>query len=162
MTVSPIGIVHSPVKSADDDMWGGVISFIDLDPLAVGENATLGLDQFSHIDVIFQFHLVAPGDVETGARHPRNRDDWPLAGILAQRARRRPNRLGISTCRLVGVDGLRLTVLDLDAIDGTPVLDIKPYMQEFGPKGDLRQPAWSREMMAAYFGPFDAREASKS
>jgi tRNA-Thr(GGU) m(6)t(6)A37 methyltransferase TsaA len=162
MTLLPIGVVRSPVKSAVDDVWGGVVSTIDLDPRVLGSDAAAGLDQFSHIDVIFHFHLVPADDVETGARHPRNRADWPLTGILAQRAKRRTNRLGSSTCRLVRVDGLRLTVLDLDAIDGTPVIDVKPYMTEFGPKGEVRQPAWSRELMAGYFGPFEPPAASNS
>ena len=100
--------------------------------------------------------------METGARHPRNRLDWPLVGILAQRARRRPNRLGLSTCRLVRVEGARLTVLDLDAVDGSPVLDVKPYMREFGPKGEVRQPEWSRELMASYFGSSESQESSNS
>ncbi len=162
MTLTPIGVVRSPVKSAVDDVWGGVVSTIELDPQILGPDAAAGLDQFSHIDVVFHFHLISDDDVETGARHPRNRPDWPLAGILAQRAKRRINRLGVSTCRLVRVDGLRLTVLDLDAIDGTPVIDVKPYMTEFGPKGEVRQPAWSRELMAAYFGPFEPSAASNS
>jgi tRNA-Thr(GGU) m(6)t(6)A37 methyltransferase TsaA len=160
MTLVPIGVVRSPVKSAVDDVWGGVVSTIELDAGVLGSDAAAGLDQFSHIDIIFHFHLVSASDVETGARHPRNRVDWPLAGILAQRAKRRINRLGLSTCRLVRVDGLRLTVLDLDAIDGTPVIDVKPYMTEFGPKGEIRQPSWSRELMSAYFGAFNAPDAS--
>ena len=162
MTLVPIGVVRSPVKSPADDVWGGVVSTIELDPNVLGADAAAGLDQFSHIEVIFHFHLVPEGDVETGARHPRNRSDWPLAGILAQRAKRRPNRIGVTTCRLVSVDGLRLTVLDLDAIDGTPVIDVKPYMSEFGPKGEVRQPAWSRELMSGYFGAFRASDASNS
>jgi tRNA (adenine37-N6)-methyltransferase len=57
----------------------------------------------------------------------------------------------VTTCELVGVDGLTLRVRGLDAIDGTPVLDVKPYMAEFGPRGTLRQPAWSSELMAGYW-----------
>jgi tRNA-Thr(GGU) m(6)t(6)A37 methyltransferase TsaA len=162
VTLIPIGVVRSPVTSAFDDVWGGVVSTIELDPNVLGADAAAGLDQFSHIEVIFHFHLVPADDVETGARHPRNRSDWPLAGILAQRAKGRPNRLGVTTCRLVRADGLSLTVLDLDAIDGTPVIDVKPYMKEFGPKGEVRQPAWSSELMAAYFGAFNPSDASKS
>lgn len=162
MTLIPIGVVRSPVKSAVDDVWGGVTSTIELDSSLLGPDAAAGLEQFSHIDVIFHFHLVPAAEVETGARHPRNRSDWPLTGILAQRAKRRPNRLGISTCRLIGVDGLRLTVMDLDAVDGTPVIDVKPYMTEFGPKGEVLQPAWSRELMLPYFGALDAPGASNS
>jgi tRNA-Thr(GGU) m(6)t(6)A37 methyltransferase TsaA len=110
-----------------------------------------GLDAFSHLDVLYVFHLVEPGDVNLGARHPRGRTDWPRVGIFAQRAKARPNRIGVTTCALVGVAGLELRVRGLDAVDGTPVLDIKPYMAEFGPRGDVREPAWARELMANYW-----------
>ncbi len=70
---------------------------------------------------------------------------------FAQRAKGRPNRLGVSVCRLLGVNELTLTVQALDAIDGTPVFDLKPYMAEFGPRGEVRQPAWSHELMAGYW-----------
>jgi len=63
----------------------------------------------------------------------------------------RPNRLDVSVCRLLAVNGLILTVQALDAIDGTPVLDLEPYMTEFGPRGQVRQPAWSHELMAGYW-----------
>ena len=72
-------------------------------------------------------------------------------GILAQRAKDRTNRLGLSTCELVRVEGTVLHVRGLDAVDGTPVLDIKPYMAEFAPRTPIRQPAWSRELMRGYF-----------
>jgi tRNA (Thr-GGU) A37 N-methylase len=74
-----------------------------------------------------------------------------LTGIFAQRGKERPNRIGLSTCELLAVEGTTLTVRGLDAIDGTPVLDIKPYMSEFAPRTPVRQPAWSRELMARYF-----------
>jgi tRNA (adenine37-N6)-methyltransferase len=76
---------------------------------------------------------------------------WPRVGIFAQRAKDRPNRIGIGVGRLLGVDGRDLRVAGLDAVDGTPVLDIKPVMAEFLPRGELRQPAWSRELMAGYW-----------
>jgi tRNA (Thr-GGU) A37 N-methylase len=62
-----------------------------------------------------------------------------------------PNRIGVSVCALLDIDGLTLTVQGLDAIDGSPVLDIKPYMSEFGARGDVRRPAWSHELMASYW-----------
>lgn len=96
-------------------------------------------------------HGVAERDVETRARHPRNNSDWPMVGIFAQRPKARPNRLGLSRCRIVSVDGLLVTVQALDAIDGTPVIDIKPYMQEYGPLGEIQQPAWATELMTRYF-----------
>jgi tRNA (Thr-GGU) A37 N-methylase len=87
----------------------------------------------------------------TGARHPRARQDWPLTGILAQRAKDRPNRLGVTVCRLLGVEAGTLVVQGLDAIDGTPVLDVKPYLSGFAPRGDVREPTWSLELMAGYW-----------
>jgi tRNA (Thr-GGU) A37 N-methylase len=77
--------------------------------------------------------------------------DWPLVGILAQRAKMRPNRLGVTSCRLVGVEGLTVRVAGLDAIDGTPVLDLKPVMNEFLPRGGITQPAWATELMRGYW-----------
>jgi tRNA (adenine37-N6)-methyltransferase len=73
-------------------------------------------------------------------------------GMFAQRARMRPNRLGVSTCRLTAVEGLDLHVRGLDAIAGSPVLDVKPFMREFEPpEADVRQPTWSTELMRGYY-----------
>ena len=71
--------------------------------------------------------------------------------IIAQRGKARPNRLGVSRCRLVRVEGTRLVVEGLDAIDGTPVLDVKPWIDAFGPQGAVRQPAWATELMRDYY-----------
>ena len=81
-----------------DDFWGGTSCAIELDDWLAPE-ALAGLDEFSHVEVVFVLDRVDPGAVETGARHPRNRTDWPLVGILAQRGSRRPNRIGVSRCR---------------------------------------------------------------
>ncbi|MFI6600918.1 SAM-dependent methyltransferase [Nonomuraea sp. NPDC050536] len=115
------------------------------------EEALYGLDEFSHLEVVYRFHLVSEEKIETGARHPRNNPEWPLVGIFAQRGKNRPNRIGVSRCELVKVDGLDIHVKGLDAIEGTPVLDIKPYMREFGPRGEVRQPAWAVELMREYY-----------
>lgn len=150
--IQPIGVVRSSVDDPSrDENWGGLVSVIDLDPGVLGSRATAGLAEFSHIVVVFHFHKVAEDQVESGTRHPRGRTDWPEVGILAQRAKRRPNRLGVTTCRLLKVDGLRLRVLDLDAIEGTPVVNVKPYMIEFGPHGEVRQPQWATELMSTYY-----------
>ena len=89
--------------------------------------------------------------MEHGARHPRGNPDWPRVGIFAQRGKDRPNRLGVSRCELLAVDGTAVRVRGLDAVDGTPVLDLKPWMAEFGPRGDMRQPAWASELMRGYW-----------
>lgn len=72
-------------------------------------------------------------------------------GVFAGHGPFRPNRLGVSRCRLLGMNGLDLSVADLDALDGTPVLDIKPYMREFEPVDPVSQPGWSRELMQGYY-----------
>ena len=151
ISVCPIGVVRSPLQVPLNDVWGGMISIIELDSNLLGQDATLGLEEFSHVQILFQLHLVREEEVQRGKRHPRGRKEWPEVGILAQRARVRPNRLGLSTCRLIAVDGFKLTVENLDAIDGTPVIDVKPYMIEFGPQGEVRQPRWATELMATYF-----------
>jgi tRNA-Thr(GGU) m(6)t(6)A37 methyltransferase TsaA len=149
--VEAIGWVSSPRTEPLDDDWDAVISTITVDGSRFGAEALDGLDAFSHVEVVYLFDRVDPAGVQTGARHPRGNHEWPRVGIFAQRAKGRPNRIGVSVCRLVEVDGLRVTVQALDAIDGTPVLDLKPYMVEFAPRGEIHQPAWSHELMAGYW-----------
>jgi tRNA (Thr-GGU) A37 N-methylase len=149
--VTALGWVRGGRVEAVDDNWGDVVATIELDPAQLAPTATVGLDAYSHIEVVYLFHQVTPQRQQTGARHPRNNPDWPEVGILAQRAKGRPNRLGLTTCELVAVNGLTLTVRGLDAIDGTPVLDVKPYLAEFAPRGEIRQPSWSRELMTHYW-----------
>ncbi|MCB1741566.1 MAG: SAM-dependent methyltransferase, partial [Gammaproteobacteria bacterium] len=76
---------------------------------------------------------------------------WPKVGIFAQRGKARPNRIGVSVCRLRGVEGGRISVQGLDAIDGTPVLDVKPYMTGFAPRGEVLEPEWAVEIMREYW-----------
>ena len=149
-SVTPIATVTSTRTEAIDDDWDAVETTITLVP-PFGPGAIAGLDEFSHLEVVYLFHLVDPGAVHTGARVPRGNPDWPAVGIFAQRAKNRPNRIGLSTCELLDVAGSTLRVRGLDAIDGTPILDLKPYMSEFAPRTAVRQPAWSRALMAGYW-----------
>jgi tRNA-Thr(GGU) m(6)t(6)A37 methyltransferase TsaA len=149
-TVRPVGIVTSSRLRPIDDDWGQVTATITLVP-PFDARALAGLEEFSHIEVIFLFDQVDPASVHMGTRRPRGNPDWPEVGIFAQRAKDRPNRLGLCTCELVGVADDTLEVRGLDAIDGTPVLDIKPYMSEFAPRHAVRQPPWSHELMSGYF-----------
>jgi tRNA (adenine37-N6)-methyltransferase len=151
ITITPIGVVRSARAEPIDDAWGEMVSTITLDASRFTPESLAGLDQFSHIEVIFHFHQAPDQKVVTGARRPRGRADWPLAGIFAQRGKDRPNHLGLTVCRLRSVSGLTLEVEGLDAIDGTPVLDIKPYMSGFAPRGEVREPAWAREIMQQYW-----------
>jgi tRNA-Thr(GGU) m(6)t(6)A37 methyltransferase TsaA len=149
-TMTPIGVVRCTRKEATDDHWSAERSEVVLDGARFTPAALVGLGSFSHVEVLFLMNGVEEGDVETGARYPRNRKDWPLVGIFAQRAKRRPNRIGLSCCRILGIEGLTVRVEGLDAIDGTPVLDLKPWVREFGPRGEVTQPAWMTEIMREY------------
>jgi len=149
--VAAIGWVRSSRNEPIDDDWDAVTAKVELDPEQFGADAVAGLADFSHVEVVYLFDQVDAGDVQTGARHPRGNLDWPEVGILAQRAKMRPNRIGVTSCRLLAVSGLTLQVEGLDAIDGSPVLDIKPVMAEFLPRGEVRQPSWASELMATYW-----------
>ncbi|HVV36195.1 MAG TPA: SAM-dependent methyltransferase [Acidimicrobiales bacterium] len=151
ININPVGYVRGGRSEAIDDHWGEVEAVIELDPLQFDRDVTAGLADFSHLEVVYVFHLVDEAKIETRARHPRNNPEWPLVGIFAQRAKGRPNRIGVTTCEIVAVDGLRITVRGLDAIDGTPVVDLKPYMTEFAPRSDVREPGWAHELMAGYW-----------
>ena len=149
--LKPIGRVRSTRSEPVDDGWDAIPAHIELDASQFGRDALYGLDGFSHAEIIFLFDRVPDEKIERGARHPRGNTDWPLIGIFAQRGKNRPNRLGHTVCRILKVDGLALYLEGLDAIDATPVLDIKPVMTGFLPRGDVREPGWSKELMAGYW-----------
>lgn len=148
--ISEIGWVHCPRTDPDDDGWDAFSTCITLDPTHFTSDCLLGIEAFSHLEILYRFHR-AQDPEQFAARHPRGRTDWPKVGIFAQRAKDRPNRIGATICTLVRVEGLNLHVRGLDAIDGTPVLDIKPVMTEFLPRTPVRQPDWATELMREYW-----------
>jgi len=148
--MQPIGYVTSTRSEVIDDAWDREESSIVLVD-GFGEDALLGLAEFSHVEVVYYFDRVEPERIELAARRPRNNPDWPLVGIFAQRGKNRPNRIGTTICRVRIIVGRTLVVGGLDAVDGTPVLDIKPFMTEFGPRETVAQPRWSMELMHRYW-----------
>ncbi len=149
--VRPIGFVTSPRVLIEDDNWGEVTSTIHIDASVLEPDALLGLETFSHVEVIYLFDQIDPEDALTGSRHPRGNKNWPKVGVLTQRAKFRVNRIGLTTCKLLKVGADFIEVSGLDAIDGTPILDIKPYMKEFGPRGEVKEPYWVSELMHEYW-----------
>ena len=149
--LQPIAYVRGGRAEAIDDAWGDVRTHIELDGERFSAESIAGLDAFSHLVVVFFFHKVGPSAIETTARHPRENPAWPKVGVFAQRGKDRPNLLGVSTCRILGVDGLKILVQGLDAVDGSPVLDLKPHMTGFTPRGEIFEPQWAREVMANYW-----------
>ena len=149
MKCVPIGRVKSPVSEGVDLGWGSVTSEIHMDRKYA--DGLTGIEAFSHIVVVFEMHLSTWTPGNDLVRRPQGRADMPRIGIFAQRAKHRPNPIGITSVRLLGVDGNVLRVQGLDAIDGTPVLDIKPYFPQFDAAQDAHTPEWVGRVMSGYF-----------
>lgn len=149
-TVTPVAFVNNSRKEIEDDNWNSIISEIELiDTLS--EESISGISDFSHLEILYVFNKVSPSTILQKAEHPRENTSYPKVGIFAQRKKNRPNLIGLTTVELIKVNGKKLTVKNLDAIDGTPIIDIKPVMKEFLPKGEIRQAAWSVELMKNYW-----------
>jgi tRNA-Thr(GGU) m(6)t(6)A37 methyltransferase TsaA len=149
MDMKPIGHVKSPEAEPIDEHWGDVLSEIHLDDaLAPGLR---GLEQFSHIIVIFLMHQSTFDPDAHLVRRPQGRTDMPELGIFAQRAKHRPNPIGVTAVELIAVEGHVIRVRGLDAIDGTPVLDIKPYFPAFDRVAHPVVPEWVDRLMGGYF-----------
>ena len=148
--LQPVAYVRNSRTQAVDDNWGEIVSEIVLNE-RFKQDALQGIDAFSHLSMIFLCNRVPENRIVYGARHPRGNQDWPEVGIFAQRGKNRPNRLGLTVVRLLEHSGCQLRVAGLDAIDGTPVLDIKPVMREFLPEGNVEQPDWATELMVRYW-----------
>ena len=149
MALDPIGFVRNEVTEARDEDWGGVVSELRLLPQYAG--GLQGLDGFSHAVIVFLMHHAVFQSEAHLQRRPRDRDDMPLLGIFAQRARHRPNPIGTTTVRIESVTGSSLFVRGLDAIDGTPVLDIKPHVPVFDAPEAPTVPGWMGRLMRGYF-----------
>lgn len=142
--------VRSPIHEAADEGWGRVESELVFDAsLAPGLK---GLEAFTHAVVVFWMEqsAFAPADL---VRRPRGREDMPPVGVFAQRAKDRPNPIGITAVKIESVDVEKgiLRVQGLDAIDGTPVLDVKPYVPAFDRAESARVPEWMDALMKGYF-----------
>ena len=149
LKLEPIGVVRNGVTAARDDEWGRVVSELQLRPeLADGLR---GLDQFSHVVVLFLMHGARFDPVTHLTRRPRDRPDMPVVGMFAQRSRHRPNPVAVTTVELKRVSGSSLFVRGLDAIDGTPVLDVKPHVPAFDSPAHPRVPEWVARLMEGYF-----------
>jgi tRNA (Thr-GGU) A37 N-methylase len=127
ISLRPVGVVRSPRVDVRHDFWGGVVAEVELSA-DLPPDSLDGLEDFSHTEILYLSDRVAPEDVVTGSRHPRDNPAWPRVGIFAQRAKGRPNRLGSTVLRSVGREGRWLRVLGFDVVDRTPVLDIKPVL----------------------------------
>jgi tRNA-Thr(GGU) m(6)t(6)A37 methyltransferase TsaA len=149
IVLQPVAFVRNNRKEPTDDYWGNIISEIELAD-GIPSDAFNGIDEYSHVEIIFHFHL-ADKEHAVFKHHPRGNKNWPEVGIFAQRKRDRPNGIGLTVAEMIKREGNKIWVKYLDAIDGTPVLDIKPVLKEFLPTGEIRQPEWSHELMKNYW-----------
>ncbi len=149
-SVRSIGTVKCAVTEMSQGGWAKVESAIHLDPELAG--GLQGLAGFSHVLVVFFLDRAQGFDpAKQLLRRPRGRDDLQEVGVFAQRTKFRPNPIGITAVELLGIDGNVLKVRGLDALDGTPVLDIKPYMPPFDRMEDVKMPPWVGAFMDGYF-----------
>jgi len=144
-----IGVVYNDIKEPMDEGWASVVSEVVLDEtLADGLD---GIEEFSHVLILYWMHRAAEAEPVRMRRRPQGRPDLPEAGIFAQRARHRPNPIGTTAVKLLRRDRNRLYVQGLDAINGTPVVDVKPYVPAFDAVDSARVPDWMYHLMERYF-----------
>ena len=150
IVINPIAFVKNDRQKTDVYKWGNVLSEIILAD-QMPDQCLSGIENFSHLEIVFYFHLLKDDDVVFDLRYPRENRSYPLTGIFAQRGRARPNKLGATIVELIEVKKRSLVVKGLDAINGTPVIDMKPVMQEFLPRREVKQPDWSKALMVDYW-----------
>lgn len=150
--VTPIGTARDNRTDVQHtDNWGAVRTTITIDE-RFGGACLQGLEGFSHVEVLFIFDQFPERD-DFREPHPyRGRCDLPPVGVFAGRSSRRPNRIGVTCCAIDSIHGRELTVVGLDAVSGTPVIDLKPTMEEFRPV-NIEQPEWASRQMSEYFQP---------
>jgi len=148
IVMHPIGFVKNEVEEKKDVAWGSNVSVIELQENYYG--GLEGLEDFSHVIILYYLDKAEYLKEKHLKRRPQNRDDMPLRGIFSQRGKDRPNKIGMTSVEIVSVAEKNLTVKGLDAIDGTAVLDIKPYYPVYDKK-DASVPEWVNRLMEHYF-----------
>ncbi len=148
IVMKPIGKVQNDVVNRKDVSWGEDTSSIVLEKEYV--SGLKGLEDFSHAIIFFFLDKAKYEKEKHLQRRPQNREDMPLVGIFSQRGKDRPNRIGMTSVEIVSVSDDTLVVKGLDAVDGTPVLDIKPYYPVYDKK-DATVPEWVDRLMEHYF-----------
>jgi len=147
--LNPISFVQNEITERMDAQWGNVISTISLP--AEYSGAFKGLENFSHVIIVTYLHEAQFEAEKHLLRNPRNDKKYPQVGIFAQRAKNRPNPIGITAVEIEEIHNDNLVVKGLDAINGTPVLDLKPYFPEYDEKKNAKVPQWVSELMKGYF-----------
>ena len=146
--MQPIGYVKNNVQDKKDVSWGEDSSTISLYEEFHG--GLKGLEEFSHVIILYYLDKANYDKDKHLQRRPQNREDMPLVGIFSQRGKDRPNKIGMTSVQIEKVNVDSITVKGLDAIDGTLILDIKPYYPVYDKK-DAKVPEWVTRLMEHYF-----------
>lgn len=144
ITLKPVGFVKSPFTEIGDRDWREVVSEIHVD--AALTPGLHGIEENSHLVVIYYLHKSKFDPAVDLIRRPMDRADLPARGVFALRTNYRPAPIALTTVELLKVEGNVLTVRGLDALDGSPVLDIKPYTPHLDHVEDVRTPAWVQRL----------------
>ncbi len=149
INVKPVAFVTNKRNTPTDDFWGDTISEITLAE-HIPTEAFDDIESFSHLEIIYYFDQVQKETIVFSGR-PRGNPAYPIVGIFGQRKKDRPNQIGLCTVELIEHKGRSIFVKLLDAINGTPILDIKPVMKEFGVQKEIKQPSWAADLMKDYW-----------
>jgi tRNA-Thr(GGU) m(6)t(6)A37 methyltransferase TsaA len=158
--LKPVGVVRNQSK---EPSWGGTLNALDwrgraatmkaqresVSELVIDTNLEGildGIDEFSHIMVIYWAHLIPPERRSITRVHPMGNKDFPLVGVFATGSPVRPNSILTTVVRMVGRNGNVLRVTGLDALDGSPILDIKPYFRGTPDADEIKVPDWMRDI----------------
>lgn len=141
MELKAIGIVRNDISQPVRHGWSEVVSDIAIDSQLT--EALDGLDDFSHLIVLYWMHRLTPGRKLALKVHPMGKLELPLVGRFATRSPSRPNPVGHAIVRLLERRGNILKVKGLDAINGTPVIDIKPFIPGYDSADDAKTPSWT-------------------
>ena len=140
INLTPIGFVRNNIKEPGIEDWRTVTSEIIIEEDL--KEALSRIDEFSHIIVIYWMHKLSPSQRSIIKVHPKANQNLPLVGVFASRSPARPNPIGVTTVKLLERRDNVLKVTGLDAIDGTPVLDIKPYIPGDDSSTEAKTPGW--------------------
>lgn len=151
ITIHPVAYVKNERKDPlIDNFWGEMVSEIELVNTIPAE-ALNGLEKVSHLEIIYFLHEIKSDHRIEYLSKPLENKNLPKTGIFAQRKKIRPNFLGSTIVKLLTRVDNKIYVQNLDAINGTPVIDIKPVYKEFLPKEKIEQPSWVSNLMLDYW-----------
>jgi len=140
MDIEPIGVIRNDVEERGRRDWQTIVSEIVIKEELL--EALDSIEEFSHIIVLYWMHKLDQSQRSVLKVHPRGQHDLPLVGVFASRSPARPNPIGMTVVKLIGRENNILLVMGTDALNGTPVLDIKPYIPNHDAKDSAKTPQW--------------------